>query len=90
MVCPLVTVAPALPGTGEHAMMLTGLERLVLEAAAVGQVLEEPESASAVGAVYRALDAQGLVEAEWWGGDDLPLQVTLTAAGRTLLRSRVS
>ena len=49
-------------------------------------VLEEPESAGAVGAVYRRLDRDGLVAAEWWGEDALPLEVALTVAGRLRLR----
>ncbi|WP_380161568.1 hypothetical protein [Kineococcus sp. R86509] len=69
-------------------MILSGLERAVLEAAADGHVLEEPESATAVGAVYRRLDADGYLAAEWWAGDALPLQVELTAAGRMRLRAR--
>ena len=65
---------------------LSGLERLVLEAAAIHVVLEEVESACAVGAVYRRLDREGLVAAEWWSDDALPLEVGLTVAGRVLLR----
>ena len=68
--------------------MLSGLERQVLEAAALGRVVEEPDSAPAVGAVYRRLDADGMLSAEWFGDGLLPLQVELTAAGRMLLRSR--
>lgn len=68
-------------------MRLTGLERQVLEHAALGAVLEEPDSAAAVGATYRHLDAQGLLAAEWWPGDVLPIEVELTAAGRMVLRA---
>ena len=68
--------------------MLSGLERQVLEAAALGRVVEEPDSAPAVGAVYRRLDAEGMLAAEWSGDDLLPLEVELTPAGRMLLRSR--
>lgn len=67
---------------------LSGLERQVLEAAAVGRVLEEPDSAPAVGAAYRHLEQYGLLAAEWWGEDVLPLTVEITRAGRTLLRHR--
>lgn len=63
---------------------LTGLEREVLERAALGHVLEEPDSARAVGEVY--LDAEGLLAAEWWAGDVLPLEVGITIAGRMVLR----
>ncbi|MBB2903343.1 hypothetical protein FHR75_004185 [Kineococcus radiotolerans] len=69
-------------------MMLSGLERQVLEAAALGRVVEEPDSAPAVGVVYRGHGAEGMLSAEWFGDDLLPLQVELTAAGRMLLRSR--
>ncbi|WP_432563942.1 hypothetical protein [Kineococcus sp. SYSU DK003] len=75
---------------GETVVMLSGLERAVLEHAADGRVLEEPESAPALVAVYQALDARGLLAAEWWPGDALPLTVELTAAGRILLRSRAT
>lgn len=60
----------------------------MLEAAADGHVLEEPDSAPAVGAAYRHLEVYGLLALEWWGDDVLPLMVELTPAGRTLLRFR--
>ena len=44
--------------------MLSGLERQVLEAAALERVLEEPYSTPGVGAVYRRLDAEGYLAAE--------------------------
>ncbi|WP_157873693.1 hypothetical protein [Kineococcus radiotolerans] len=49
---------------------------------------EELDSAPAVGAVYRRLEAEGMLAAEWFGDDLLPLAVELTPAGRMLLRSR--
>jgi len=68
---------------------LSGLERLVLEHALDQRVLENvAESSSAVGRVYRDLNRAGLVEAVWWPGDELPLEVVLMPAGRALLRDR--
>lgn len=69
-------------------MRLSGLEREVLKHAAAGRVLEEPESAPALAAVYLALDASGLLVAEGWPGDLLPLTVELTDAGRMLMGTR--
>lgn len=69
------------------AHVVSGLDRQVLDAADLGFVLEEPESAAAVGAVYRRLDRDGLIEAEWWGEDLLPLEATLTPMGRSVLRA---
>jgi hypothetical protein len=74
-------------GEGD-AVVLSGLERQILEAAALCHVVEEPDFAPALSAVYRRLDAEGMLAAEWFGDDLLPLQVELTAAGRMLLRSR--
>lgn len=69
-------------------MRLTGLERRILEAAELGHVLEEPDSAPAVGAAYRHLQDYGLLDADWWGDDVLPLMVEIMPAGRMLLRYR--
>ena len=44
-------------------MILSGLQRQVPEAAAQGPVVEELDSALAVGAVYRRLDARGVIAA---------------------------
>jgi hypothetical protein len=76
-------------GLREHGTVkLTGLERRILEAAELGHVLEEPDSAPAVGAAYRHLQDCGLLDADWWGEDLLPLMVEIMPAGRTLLRYR--
>lgn len=40
-----------------------------------------------MGAAYRRLDADGLLCAEWFTGDLLPLTVSLTPYGRTMLRA---
>jgi hypothetical protein len=63
-------------------MSLPGLERVLLEAAATGYVLEEPESAPAVGAAYRRLDTEGLIAAEWFGDDVVAIEVEATPASR--------
>ncbi|WP_432542308.1 hypothetical protein [Kineococcus sp. SYSU DK002] len=68
-------------------MRLTGLERRILEAAAVGHVLDEPDSAETIGRCYRHLQQYGLLDADWWGDDALPLMVEVTPTGRALLRS---
>jgi len=66
---------------------LTGLDRQLLQHADLGAVLEEPDSAPAIGAAYRRLDTNGLLSAEWFTGDLLPLTVSLTPLGRTALRA---
>ena len=67
-------------------MRLTGLERRILEGADVGHVVDEPGCAPLVGAAYRHLEQYGLLDADWWGDDLVPLMVEITPAGRTLLR----
>lgn len=67
--------------------VLSGLNRQLLQHADLGAVLEEPDSAPSVGNAYRRLDADGLLSAEWFTGDLLPLTVSLTPLGRTVLRA---
>lgn len=68
-------------------MRLTGLERIVLELARDGIVLEEPDS-TAVAETYRQLAHLELVEAAWWRDGALPLEVVITVMGRRLLRAQ--
>ena len=71
----------------EHGVVrLSGLERRILEAAELGHVVQGPETAPAVGAAYRHLQDYGLLDADWWGDDVLPLMVEIMPAGRTVLR----
>ena len=76
--------------TDDGRVRLTGLEQRILEAAEVGHVVAEPGSvpAAAVGAAYRHLEQYGLLDADWWGDDVLPLMVGITPAGRAVLRHR--
>lgn len=65
-------------------MRLNGLDRILRERARDGAVLEDDDAA--VGAGYRRLDAEGLIAAEWFGDDVLPLTVMATTAGLTALQ----
>lgn len=66
-------------------MRLTGLDRLILERARDGGAVLE-DDAPAVVEAYRRLDADGLLAAEWFGDDALPIQVEVTPAGRIALQ----
>ncbi|GAB3454055.1 hypothetical protein GCM10027519_07580 [Kineococcus endophyticus] len=81
-------MTPSRPGGpwGGAEVALSGLERRVLELARDGVVLEEPESAPAVNAVYRSLNRRELLEAHWWPRGELPLSASITPAGKMLLR----
>lgn len=62
-------------------MRLTGLERLILELARDGIVLEEADS-RVVAATYRELAHAAFIEAAWWRDGALPLEVAITLSGR--------